>query len=360
MSDNVKDKSAIFFLINVITGSYVLYRIFHLSRSNDTSLNSNDTSSNSINTSSNSINTSSNSINTSSNSINASSNCIDELTNSNNNSSNDKVQKYINGTLIRDRFKTNGYVFVSNSLIATNTELNNLIELIKNSELRNFDGCNNPLRCDCKFRYKNSKTFIIRQYSWSDKLIYYSPKCVGFKHHEFKQHDLTDISISNNTQLHQFIQIINNSYSLHIFNLVDYIRYITDPDMKKKYIVDISLISDIKNTISESSNKCIIKWHRESYTDISTDKVSHYDIIAQFILSCDGVTPHNIMIGSVNDIDTNQNNIVKNVNEHLIENGIGYIVDQRRDFVTRHSDYNYTANTSNGHRNIISIAIKYF
>lgn len=269
---------------------------------------------------------------------------------------------------LRKRFDSLGYVIVSNALASTNTDLNEMIELMKKMELPMFDGCSSPSECSCKFRYKNSRLFVLRRYSATNILHYYSPNCDGVKSIVPTNADMLD-----NTQLHRFIQMFHNSFSSQLFDLVDFVRYITDPDMSQNYVVDITLIADpIKicddltiadkensltvDTNLNITNKCVSKWDQARYTEKNTDTTTPYDVVAQFVLSCKNVTPHKLMIGKL-DSETN----TVSVRDVWIESGssdIGYIVDQRREMITKHSDYSYK--TQDSHRNIVTVKIKYF
>ena len=262
---------------------------------------------------------------------------------------------------LRKRFVSDGYVFVSKSLATANNELNELIALIKKMDLPIFNGCVNPSTCKCKFRYKNSRTFTVRRYSSSDSLTYYSPTCTGVKNIELTEKDITD-----NTQLYSFIKTFSESFSSTIFDLADYVRYITDPDMSKKYVIDIALTAEPSNTnISLNKDNHDIKWRHASFLDMVSNTITHYDIASQFVLSCNEITPHKIIIGRVNtetDMKSfNNNDIVNYVKDQWIENDafdIGYIIDQRRGYIAQNPDYYYIS--KNGNRNVVSIKIKYF
>jgi len=128
-----------------------------------------------------------------------------------------------------------------------------------------------------------------------------------------------------------------------------------------KIIVDL----DSKGT---KNHKCTLSWHQDRFVEAKTNQTHSYDFVALFVLSAINVTPHKLMIGKLrNDIDTN-NMTLEQIQEHVIpmsdsiidkENSsdLGYIIDQRKRYFHKHSDFEYLG--ADSRRNVITIRIKY-
>ena len=73
------------------------------------------------------------------------------------------------------RFDNKGYVVMYHNLTTVNTELNEFIELMRMYDLPQLDGCINPDTCNCLFRHKRCRLFMIRKCSLSNDIKFFSP-----------------------------------------------------------------------------------------------------------------------------------------------------------------------------------------
>lgn len=329
----------------------------------------------------------------------------------------EKIKKYLRITEIdksplelRKRFDNKGYVFITHNLATVNTELNELVELMRKNDLHILNGCKDPSSCSCNFRHKLCRLFMVRKHSYSSELQFFAPSCTG----------VTDISpsntdIKNGTPIHEYVQLFQNKFSDRVMDLVNYINFIIDPKKHSPYVVDVTLIADpcayvgpfyvdhknINKNINNNvimdedinpiiqlntdinisdkgkividtklarNNKCTIKWSQARFVEARTNKIIMYDYIAMFVLGSSNVTPHKLMIGKIkDDVD-----ISKMLPEEIQENAvlladtwinpdnnsdIGYIVDQTKGYLHKHSDFEYI--NEDAIRNVITIRIKY-
>jgi hypothetical protein len=116
------------------------------------------------------------------------------------------------------------------------------------------------------------------------------------------------------------------------------------------------------------NHKCSLSWHQDHFIEAKTNQIYAYDFIALFVLNAANVTPHKLMIGKLrNDIDT-KDMTLNQLQEYIIplsdisidiENSsdIGYVIDQRKRYFHKHSDFEYI--NSDSRRNVITIRIKY-
>ena len=286
------------------------------------------------------------------------------------------------------RFDNKGYVIMYHTLSTVNIELNEFIELMRMYDLPQLDGCIRPDTCNCLFRHKRCRLFMIRKCSLSDNVKFFSPSCDSVINL-----DPTNDDIKNETELHKFIKLYNDKFNNTITDLVNYVKYIIDPNNEHKYIVDISLVAepyykgqkqfrtngygkpDLEFDNSETynmdtaNNKYTLNWHQDKFIESKTKKPYAYDIIATFILSTNKVSPHKLMIGKLKndniilntpDLDSLQEHIIPIDNIDISENNntdIGYILDQRRNIFHKHSDIVF--NDIESRRNVCTIRIKY-
>lgn len=292
---------------------------------------------------------------------------------------------------LRKRFDNKGYVIIMNNLATINTELNEFVELMRRTDLHILNGCKDPRVCNCTFRHKRCRLFMIRKSSNNNELNFFAPSCSGVTNISPSNKD-----IKNGTPIHEFVQLFQNKFCDRVMDLVNYVNYIIDPDRQNEYIVDITLIADPyniyqdnetndvnciiedeKNTIHETQyftinnmKKCSLKWHQDKFIEANTNQSLPYDYVAMFILDAYNLTPHKIMIGKMVEDNINSSKISLNENQENIlllnekwidelnNSDIGYIIDQKRGYLHKHSDYSY--NGKDSRRNIITIRIKHF
>lgn len=293
---------------------------------------------------------------------------------------------------LRKRFDTKGYVFVHQNLATVNVELNEFIELMrKYDNLDILNGCPNPDTCQCKFRHKRCRLFMMRKYSNSTDMHFFSPSCNG----------VTVISpsntdIQNGTAIHNFVQMFQNEFSDRIMDLVSYIDYIVDPYRESQYVVDVTMIADpyiktkndqkheskinnIDNNIdnididnidvgNDTDRERCSFWHQDQFVEMKTKQTHAYDCTAMFVVSAKNITPHKLMIGRLKTETDISNMNLDQIQEHIVPltdtiindnhcSDIGYIIDQRKGYFHRHSDFEFK--NTRGRRNIITIRIKY-
>lgn len=285
------------------------------------------------------------------------------------------------------RFYNKGHVVMYHNLSTVNVELNEFIELMRMYDLPQLDGCLDPNNCNCLFRHKRCRIFMIRKCSLNDNINFYSPSCDSVINLAPTSDD-----IKNETELHKFIKLYNDKFNNTITDLVNYVKYIIDPKNEHKYIVDVSLIAEpyykgqkqfrtngygkpnIDNDNKESyninitNNKYTLNWHQDKFIESKTKKPYVYDILATFILNTNSVSSHKLMIGKLKndiildnmDLDSLQKHITSiddiNINENC-NSDIGYILDQRRNIFHKHSDIIF--NDIESRRNVCIIRIKY-
>lgn len=314
------------------------------------------------------------------------------------------------------RCENKGYVFVHRNLATVNVELNEFIELMRMYNLPQLNGCIDPDNHDCSFRHRRCRLFMFRKCSLRPDIKFYSPSCNGVT-------DLTPTNedIENETELHKFIQLFNAKFYDRVTDLVNYVKYIIDPENAHGYIVDVTMIADpyyqghthsktngygkpINNVLesddpltTESSDqipdidsmgevvvdtgisartglninkcKCTLNWHQDQFLESSSKKPYAYDFVALFVLNANNVTPHKLMIGKLKRDDLNLNTMdLESLQEHIVPiadtdindsvcSDLGYIIDQRRDLFHKHSDFVH--NDAESRRNVITIRIKY-
>ncbi|VBB17639.1 hypothetical protein YASMINEVIRUS_102 [Yasminevirus sp. GU-2018] len=315
---------------------------------------------------------------------------------------------------LRKRFDNKGYVFITQNLATVNTEINELVELMRKLDLHILNGCSDPLKCGCNFRHRNCRLFMIRKYSVSPELQFFAPSCKGVTNIAPSNSD-----IKNGTPIHEFVQLFQNKFSDRVMDLVNYINFIVAPEKRTPYVVDITMIADpyvrsdksdeeshntkytqygqpadqydplnpkdhdrrvvhdgkiVVDTSIDSrtgknkENKCSLKWHQDRFVEANTNKTHAYDFVAMFVLKAQQITPHKLMIGKVKeDIDiakSSTDEIQQNVNmladawidsDH--DSDIGYVIDQTQGYLHKHSDFDYQSSLSR--RNVITIRIKY-
>lgn len=155
-------------------------------------------------------------------------------------------------------------------------------------------------------------------------------------------------------------------------------------DKIDKIDIDNNVINNNKNDITNkldngkivvdaklettNSNKCTLKWHQDMFINSETNTPHAYDYVALFVLKYSDITPHKLMIGKIkDDIDTSKMSL-DDIQEHVVpladtwidhENNsdTGYIIDQKREYLHKHSDFDYI--NTNAKRNVITIRIKY-
>ena len=283
-----------------------------------------------------------------------------------------KIREVNNSPLeLRKRFNNKGFIFAHQNLATVNVELNEFIELMRRYDLNILDGCKDPNKCDCTFRHKRCRLFMIRKYSSMDEMQYYSPHCSG----------VTTISPSNvdilmGTPIYEFVQMFQNKFSDRIMDLISYVNYIVASDCNEEldYVVDVTMIADpyynYENKIEENNtnNKCTSYWHQDHFVETKSKQYHSYDIIALFVLNAVNITPHKLMIGKLKpDVDVSGMTLGQ-IQEHIslssefmidseICSDIGYVIDQRKNFFHKHSDFSHQGYESR--RNIITIRIKY-
>jgi hypothetical protein len=274
---------------------------------------------------------------------------------------------------LRKRFNNKGFIFAHQNLATVNVELNEFIELMRRYDLNILDGCTDPNRCNCTFRHKRCRLFMIRKYSGVDEIQYYSPHCSG----------VTTISPSNvdilmGTPIYEFVQMFQNKFLDRIIDLISYVNYVVGSDCNEEsdYVVDVTMIADPyynynhenESENTDTKNKCTSFWHQDHFVETKTKQYHSYDIIALFILNAKNTTPHKLMIGKLkSDVDVSGMTLGQ-IQEHIVMasefaiddeicSDIGYVIDQRRNFFHKHSDFSHQDIDSR--RNIITIRIKY-
>jgi hypothetical protein len=318
---------------------------------------------------------------------------------------------------LRKRFNNKGYVFITHNLATINTELNELVELMRKSDLEILNGCKDPSTCSCNFRHKRCRLFMIRKYSDSPELQFFAPSCTGVTNISPSNKD-----IKNGTPIHEYVQLFQNKFADRVMDLVNYINFIVDSERCSAYVVDITLIADpcgyvgpfyrehkythndilgnidfddnshtlqndndngvkaheqsklcsngkiVVDTRLARDSRCTVKWHQDRFVEARTNKTHAYDFVAMFLLGSSDITPHKLMIGKIN----NDNDISKMSTEEIQENvvsladtwidtdnnsDIGYIIDQKQGYYQKHSDFDYM--NANASRNVITIRLKF-
>lgn len=281
---------------------------------------------------------------------------------------------------LRKRFDKKGFVFISHNLATINTELNEFIELMRKLDLQILNGCKEPNTCNCNFRHRRCRLFMIRKYSDSPELQFFAPSCAGVVNISPSNTD-----IQNGTPLHEFVQLFQNVFSDRIMDLISYINFIVDPERQASYVVDVTLIADPYNQPTQSKNdkddgkivvdttltrgnRCSLKWHQDRFIEARTNKTHPYDYVAMFLLNLFNVTPHRLMIGKTKDDIDVSNMTVDEIQQHVVsltdvlvdsENNsdIGYVIDQGQGYMHKHSDFDYL--NDDAKRNVITIRLKY-
>lgn len=314
---------------------------------------------------------------------------------------NDKIIKEIDKAPLelRKRFDNKGYVFINQNLATVNTELNEFVELMRKYDLYVLDGCRDPDSCSCNFRHKRCRLFMIRKYSNSPDLHFFAPSCSGVTVISPSNKD-----IANETPIHEFVQMFLNKFSDRVMDLVSYVSYIIDPHRTSEYVVDVTMIADpydrsykysttkggygqpttmrgessddlLANRVITHSDdnmctnhKCSLAWHQDHFIEAKTNQAHAYDFVALFVLNANNVTPHKLMIGKLkSDVDT-KDMTLEQIQEHIIPltdsfidnqntSDIGYVIDQRKRYFHKHSDFEYLGPDSK--RNVVTIRIKY-
>ena len=314
------------------------------------------------------------------------SNAVHKVIASNINKESEKIKEIDKSPLeLRKRFDNKGYVFINQNLATVNTELNEFVELMRKYDLYILNGCDDPDNCQCNFRHKRCRLFMIRKYSNSGDFQFFSPSCSKVKVISPSNND-----ILNGTPIHEFTQMFFNKFSDRVMDLVNYVGYIIDPNKKSEYVVDITMIADpydksnnqyitygiCTNSENNSDNEktdisanktCSVLWHQDYFIEATTNQKHAYDFVAMFLLNAHNVTPHKIMIGKIkSDIDIKDMSLI-NIQEHIIplsdstidsnnSSDIGYVIDQRANYYHKHSNFDYI--DSNARRNVITIRIK--
>jgi hypothetical protein len=270
-------------------------------------------------------------------------------------------------------YENKGYVFVRNNLGSTGTEINEFIELMRRYDLDVLNGCLDPDNCNCDYRYKKCRIFMMRKYSISSNLEFYSPCCD--KLIELNIQETND----KETELYKFINIYQNKIADQVMNIVNYVDFIIDPYRKRNYMVDVMLIADpfYKGYKNYQSNGYGLKIDNDEIDDITMIKPDDqerksrwhfdmlhiddgsetiiYDNVSMFILNSSNISRHKLMIGK------KENKNVVDLSSICIEDpdsDIGYIIDQGKDLLHKHSKFLHIGNDSK--RNTISIKFKYF
>jgi len=280
-------------------------------------------------------------------------------------------------------------LFINQNLATVNTELNEFVELMRKYDLYILDGCSDPESCQCTFRHKRCRLFMIRKYSNSMDLQFFAPSCSGVTVISPSNKD-----IENETPIHGFVQMFLSKFSDRVMDLVSYVGYIIDPNRISEYVVDVTMIADpydrsykysttkggygqpvsvdgsTNNNILEHKNmnhKCSLSWHQDHFIEAKTNKTYAYDFVALFVLNANNITPHKLMIGKLkSDIDTKDMNL-EQIQEHIISltdtlidgsaSDIGYVIDQRKRYFHKHSDFEHMG--ADSRRNVITIRIKH-
>lgn len=285
-----------------------------------------------------------------------------------------KIKEINNSPLeLRKRFNNKGFIFVHQNLATVNVELNEFVELMRRYDLDILDGCKDPNNCQCTFRHKRCRLFMIRKYSSVDDVEYYSPHCGG----------VTTIAPSNidilmGTPVHEFVQMFQNKFSDRVMDLISYINYIVASEYNEEldYVVDVTMIADPYYNLDDKNNthvlvkdnKCTSFWHQDHFVETKTKQYHSYDIVALFILDAKNTTPHKLMIGKLKSGIDVSSMTLEQIQEHIIHSSdfsidneinsdIGYVIDQRKNFFHKHSEFLHHDNDSR--RNIITIRIKY-
>jgi hypothetical protein len=106
--------------------------------------------------------------------------------------------------------------------------------------MRKFDldvlnGCEDPDKCDCTFRHKRCRIFMIGKESNQPNMEFFSTSCKG----------INMIQQSNDkSQIHGFIQLFHTTFSNRVLDLVNYVNYIIDPNRENTYAITIAMIAD--------------------------------------------------------------------------------------------------------------------
>lgn len=118
---------------------------------------------------------------------------------------------------------------------------------------------------------------------------------------------------------------------------------------------------------NRDNHKCSLSWHQDHFVEAKTNQTHAYDFVALFVLNANNVTPHKLMIGKLKaEIDT-KDMTLDQIQEHIIpltdslidENtsDIGYVIDQRKRYFHKHSDFEHLG--ADSRRNVITIRIKH-
>lgn len=263
-------------------------------------------------------------------------------------------------------FRQNGFVFVKNNLGNSIKNLSNFTNLMRKTDINDLNGCEDPENCKCTFRHKHCKLFMIRKCiknNLTERVEYFSPGCNGVK----KIEGINDV---NNELLKEF----ETNYSDDINIILNYVNFVIEPSMTKtkNYIADMILVAD---PVHLYSTMCNLKWHQDMYN--VNDKPHLYDYVALFVLNTTDITSHKILIGSLdNKLDINNKSDIDSIQKDVIINesidvkcglttslntkgtsNVGYIIDQRKGFLHKHTDYKNLS--ENSRRDIIAIRIKH-
>jgi len=265
---------------------------------------------------------------------------------------------------LRNKFDNDGYVFLKDQLVTLNTEMNEITELMRKTDsLAILNGCYDLNNCECNFRYKNCRLFMLRKYSNSDNIQYFAPSCNNVI--DVTPGSFVDIKTINDEinylPINKFIQLSKNRLNRIVNDLINYIRYIINADEERHYVTDITFITEY-NTDKDNEDdnkKYTLMWHQDKFVESKTRKCMSYDYVGVFVLNTKNLTPHKLMIGKTISNDSEEKIVL--VNETNIDNenisDIGYIIDQTKDYYHKHSDYEHM--TVDGIRNIITIKFKY-
>lgn len=282
---------------------------------------------------------------------------------------------------LKKRFALKGYTFILRNLATVNTELNEFVELMRKMDLHILDGCKNPDTCQCNFRYKNCRTFMIRKTSSNNDYQIFAPSCSGVTYISPSNSD-----IQNNTPIHEFVQLFHNTFYERVLDVVNYINYITSQNnfsknthnANRNYVVDITLVADpfdcsedrykdhnnnsngeiVVDTKINTNTNYVSKWNQDRFSDAKTNKQHAYDYVATFVLGSKDITSHKMMIGKIeNDTDSNVTNIAELWIDDTHNADIGYVLDQTQGFLHKHTEFSYLS--PYGHRNVITIKYKF-
>ncbi len=274
-------------------------------------------------------------------------------------------------------FEKKRFVFVRDSLGSIGTDLNEFTELMRRYNLNILNGCEDPDTCQCKYRHKRCRMFMIRKLSTADSFEFYSPSCNKVEKIIVSQKDIDD-----KTDLYNFMNLFHENFSDCVMNLVNYVDFIIDPHQKMKYIADVLFIADPYYTnyrqyqsngyghnieiekpdsdidaVPEDKRSCSLNWHRDMYRQSSSNETQLYDYVALFILNVKNISPHKLMIAKFNETDEMAGKISSIDIDENVTGDIGYIIDQNANLFHRHSDFVHQ--NIDARRNVIAIRFKY-